>query len=125
MAARILVIDDDALMRLALASALEEEYEVSSASNGETGVQLAASFQPDLIICDVAMPRMDGFAVLRECRSIPAMRNVPFVFLSGKADEATIQQGMSLGASDFMAKPFSLADLHQLIKRRLGQKTNV
>ena len=110
------------MMRQALTDALLDVHQVESAGNGESGVQLALSFQPDLIICDISMPQMDGFAVLQQCQTIPALADVPFVFLSGSSDLVTVRQGMTLGADDFVAKPCSLDELYRVVNMRLEKR---
>lgn len=120
--ARILIIDDEEQMRTLLRAALSELYEVDSAPNGEIGIQKAISFQPDLIICDISMPHMDGFAVLNHLQTLPSLADVPFVFLSANSDEITIRAGMTLGADDFVAKPYSLQELYRVVKIRLEKR---
>jgi two-component system, sensor histidine kinase and response regulator len=120
--ARILVIDDEPMAREMLSECLRYDYEVATAEDGATGVELAETFRPDLVICDVSMPRMDGFAVLARFQKIDQMADVPFIFLSGSGDHVTIRQGMVLGADDFLTKPFAVRELLCVVKSRLERR---
>ncbi len=120
--ARILVIDDEPMAREMLSECLRYDYEVATAEDGAAGVELANSFRPDLVICDVSMPRMDGFSVLAQFQKIDLMADVPFIFLSGAGDPITVRQGMVLGADDFLTKPFSVRELLSVVKSRLDRR---
>jgi len=89
------------------------------ASNGQEGVQAARDFLPDLIVCDIAMPEMDGYSVLMEVRKTPEVASVPFIFLTARTDRAFMRHGMELGADDYLTKPFSAAELMAAIMARL------
>ncbi len=120
--ARILVIDDDPLLRLLLQESLQAHFEVMVADDGAMGVEIATAYLPDLIVCDVAMPNMDGFDVLRHLQTLEHMADVPFIFLSGNGNKDTIRQGKLLGADDFLTKPFEMDELLEVITARLEKR---
>ena len=108
----ILVIEDDYVIRENILKILKAEgFDVMGAENGMQGLSLAMSNLPDVILCDVLMPELNGYGVLMALRANPATATVPFVFLTGKADRAEIRQGMELGADDYLTKPFTKAEL--------------
>lgn len=118
--AKILAIDDEERMLELICAFLEnDEHEVQTATRGRDAIEIARSFKPDLILCDVQMPEMNGYDVLTEMRSDEAFVNMPFVFLTGLDDMKHLRQGMNLGADDYLTKPFSYADLSQAVKVRL------
>jgi len=96
-----------------------EEFEPFGAENGKVGLAIAQREQPDLIICDVMMPEMDGHALLTELRAAPETANIPFIFLTAKGDKADMRYGMNSGADDYLTKPVSKADLLKAIHARL------
>ncbi len=119
--AKILVIEDEAGVRDSLVDILDaEDYIVESAVNGEDGLRQIREFQPDLVICDIMMPVLDGYGVLEQVRQDPALATLPFVFLSAKADRQDFRSGMDLGADDYLTKPFTHDDLLRMIETRLG-----
>ena len=106
-------------MRRNLATALEMEgFEVLTAENGRVGVTTAQSELPDLIICDVMMPELDGHGVLRELRAHQPTATTPFIFLTAKGEKPDIRTGMNLGADDYLTKPVVKADLLAAIRAR-------
>ena len=106
-------------MRRNLATALEMEgFEVLTAENGRVGVTTAQSELPDLIICDVMMPELDGHGVLRELRAHKPTATTPFIFLTAKGEKPDIRTGMNLGADDYLTKPVMKADLLDAIRAR-------
>jgi two-component system sensor histidine kinase/response regulator len=118
--AKILVIEDEQDIRLHLLKILEYEgFEGIGAENGHIGIQLAKEHLPDLILCDVVMPGISGYRVLSELRSDPVMTTIPFIFLTAKAAQEHVRKGMSLGADDYLTKPFELDELLTAIKTRL------
>jgi DNA-binding NarL/FixJ family response regulator len=118
---RILVIDDQSQMRKNIATILEmENFQVITAENGRRGVDLAFSEKPDLIICDVMMPELDGYGVLRAVRETSA--TVPFIFLTAKGDKGDLRSGMNLGADDYLTKPVSREDLLAAVHTRLARR---
>jgi DNA-binding response OmpR family regulator len=117
---QILVIDDRSSLRDNLVEILSlEDYDVIEAEDGLQGVQLARLHRPDLILCDVMMPGLDGFGVLRELHGDPTTATIPVIFLSAKVDAATVQQGLELGARCYVTKPFELPDLLAVIRAQL------
>ncbi len=117
---KILVIEDEQGIRENIQELLEARgYKVRTASNGKQGVLEAIDFRPHLIVCDVMMPKMDGFKVLEYIRKTSTIQNIPFIFLTAKVDKADIRQGMELGADDYLTKPFSAKELTTAIEVRL------
>ena len=117
---KILVIEDEFLIRENLLERLGSEgFDTVGAENGVDGVKLALADRPDLIICDVMMPELDGYGVLRTLRQNPNTAAIPFIFLTAKADKAALRQGMELGADDYLTKPFTKTELLGAIATRL------
>ena len=109
---KILVIEDEDDIRENLQEMLtSEDFEVITAENGLIGVQLAQEDVPDLVICDIMMPDLDGYGVLKQLRHNPSTRTLPFIFLTAKAAKVDQRQGMELGADDFLSKPFTRNEL--------------
>lgn len=120
---KILVIDDDYLYRESILDLLkEEEYQTISAENGYKGLQLANLEIPDLILCDVIMPELDGYGVITALRENPLTAAIPFIFMTSKADRSDIRLGMELGADDYITKPFSREEILKSIISRLQRK---
>lgn len=125
MNARILLIEDDEDVRENVAEILElSDYEVHTAVNGVEGVKLANSVNPDLIICDVMMPEMDGYSVLYTLAKNPDFVQVPFIFLTAKTEKEDQRKGMRLGADDYLTKPFESTELLETVETRL-RKTSM
>jgi two-component system, sensor histidine kinase and response regulator len=123
---KILIVEDEPLIRANILDLLSaEDFNVLAAENGATGVQLALSHQPDLIICDVMMPELDGHGVLQALRQNPVTATIPFIFLTAKVDRADLREGMSLGADDYLTKPFRPKELLQAIDIRLGKQAAI
>lgn len=121
--AKILVIDDDAKMRRNIAQLLATEgHAVSEARNGREGVELAKAAKPDLVVCDVTMPEMNGHRVLQLLREDPASAHVPFIFLTGWGEREDLRTGMNLGADDYLVKPVEPADLLAAVDARLRRR---
>lgn len=121
---KILVIEDEQAVRESILDILNsEDFYAISAENGRVGVQLASEFQPNLILCDVMMPELDGYGVLTQVRQNDKTATIPFVFLTAKADKNDFRQGMDLGADDYLTKPFTHSELLQTITTRLGKQT--
>jgi DNA-binding NarL/FixJ family response regulator len=117
---KILVIEDEAEMRRNLATVLRlEKYEPITAENGKIGVEMARQQNPDLILCDVMMPQLDGFGVLQALREDPRLALIPFIFLTAKGEKNDLRSGMNLGADDYLTKPVAKADLLSAIEARL------
>ncbi len=124
--AQILLIDDEKELREMLAIVLEETgYSVLTASDGVEGVDLAKSHLPDLIICDVSMPRLDGFRTFERLREDPATASIPFIFLTAHGDLTHMRTGMNLGADDYIPKPVAADELLRAIDSRLKKQRSV
>ncbi|NES17703.1 MAG: hybrid sensor histidine kinase/response regulator [Symploca sp. SIO3E6] len=123
---KILVIEDEELVRENLLDFLEaEDYQAIDACNGKIGVELAQKHLPDLIICDVMMPELDGYGVLEKLSHSSATATIPFIFLTAKADKTDLRQGMELGADDYLTKPFTIMELKSAIEARLGRQREI
>ncbi len=119
---KILVIEDQVEVRQNVEDILcLENYEVITAPDGEIGLALAKEHLPDLILCDVMMPKMTGFEVLESLRQDAQLATIPFILLTAKVDHQAFRQGMELGADDYLTKPFSLDELLHAITTRLAQ----
>lgn len=117
---KILLIEDQRDMRNNLGTILEMEgYEVLTADTGLKGLSLARQLLPQLIICDVMMPEMDGFSVLRSIRQDSSMAHIPFIFLTAKGEKCDLRMGMNLGADDYLTKPVTAAELLSAVQARL------
>jgi CRP-like cAMP-binding protein/CheY-like chemotaxis protein len=117
---KILVIEDADFVRENLSEILSlNGYEVIEAANGKIGVEKALAHIPDLIICDVMMPELDGYGVLQILGNNQKTADIPFLYLTAKAEKDDFRRGMSLGADDYISKPFDAAQLLQTIERRL------
>jgi len=120
---KILVVEDEAILRGEVVEWLTlEGYEAMSAQDGMAGVEVAFQNRPDLIICDITMPRLDGYGVLLEVRSNPQTAAIPFIFVTARAAHEDIRRGMILGADDYITKPFTRLELLQALKSRLDKK---
>lgn len=116
----ILIIEDEPEMRRNLATILRlEKFHPLTAAHGKEGIVLAWAEKPDLILCDVMMPELDGYGVLRELRARPETEATPFIFLTAKGEKPDIRAGMNLGADDYLTKPVAKADLLAAIHSRL------
>jgi DNA-binding NarL/FixJ family response regulator len=116
---KILVIEDEPEMRRNLATILKlEKFTVVQAENGRAGIDLARKESPDLILCDVMMPEMDGHAVLKALRADAKLVTTPFIFLTAKGEKADFRSGMDLGADDYLTKPVAKVDLLSAIEAR-------
>lgn len=120
---KILVIEDEASLRENIIDLLDlEGYDVIGAEDGQIGVKLAQEQIPDLILCDIAMPNLDGHGVLRLLRQQAVTANIPLIFLTAKATKADIRLGMTLGADDYLTKPFTQRELIEAITARLTKQ---
>ena len=116
----ILVVEDHAIMRENLATLLEiEGFRVTAAANGRSAVEAAGRDTPDLVLCDVMMPDLDGHGVLKALRAFPATAATPFIFLTARGEKADVRTGMNLGADDYLIKPVANAELLAAIAARL------
>ena len=117
---KILVIDDEEYLRDMVKIALVDRgYEVTEADNGTTGIEIARRELPDLILCDVMMERVDGYLTLATLRHDPATASIPFILITGMADNAGMRHGMELGADDYLPKPFTIDALYAAVDARL------
>ncbi|MDE3740843.1 response regulator [Maribacter polysaccharolyticus] len=119
---KVLLIEDDPVLRENTAELLElSDYEVYTASNGARGVAIAKEKLPDVIICDIMMPELDGYGVLEQLGEDLETKYIPFIFLSAKTERKDIRKGMNLGADDYLTKPFEESDLISAIESRLAR----
>jgi DNA-binding NarL/FixJ family response regulator len=117
---KILIIEDDPEMRRNLATVLRlEKYCPATAENGQAGLELARRETPDLILCDVMMPGLDGYGVLQALRADHKLALVPFVFLTARGEKDDLRSGMNLGADDYLTKPVPKTELLAAIEARL------
>lgn len=117
---KILLIEDNDDIRINTSEILElSNYQVIAAENGKVGVEKAIEQKPDLIICDIMMPVLDGFGVLHAIHKNEQIKNTPFIFLTAKTDRADFRKGMELGADDYITKPFSGTELLNAVGSRL------
>jgi DNA-binding response OmpR family regulator len=120
MAKKILLIEDNNEVRENTAEILTlANYEVTTAKNGKEGAELALTLLPDLIVCDIMMPELDGYGVLHILTKKQETARIPFIFLTAKAEKADMRKGMNLGADDYLTKPFDDTDLLNAIEVRL------
>jgi DNA-binding response OmpR family regulator len=119
---KILLIEDDAVIRENTAELLElSNYQVITAENGRKGVFSAKQHLPDIIVCDIMMPELDGYGVIEELANTIETRYIPFIFLSAKTERKDIRKGMNLGADDYITKPFTEEELISAIESRLAK----
>src|SRR6266436_4137879 len=117
---KILVIDDEEWLREMVQLALRQKgFEVVQAQNGAVGVELARREMPDLVLCDVNMERMDGYLTLSALRSEISTASIPFILMTGLADNAGMRHGMELGADDYLPKPFTIDALYAAVDARI------
>ncbi|MBW4443721.1 MAG: response regulator [Plectolyngbya sp. WJT66-NPBG17] len=118
----ILVIEDEQTVRESILDLLEAEgFHGIGGENGDIGVKLAHEHHPDLILCDVTMPELDGFSVLAQLRKSPDTAGIPFIFLSARSTKSDQRQGMELGADDYLTKPCTATDLLGAVSGRLAK----
>jgi two-component system sensor histidine kinase/response regulator len=120
---RILVIDDEEEFRQVMALTLQRKgFEISQAPNGQRGAELARRDLPDLILCDLNMAPLDGYATLEALRRDPVTATIPFILMTGMGDSDTMRKGMDLGADDFLEKPFNAEKLHRAVNARIRKQ---
>jgi len=119
--AKIVCIEDEFAIRNIVAEELREAgHEILEAEDGEAGLALIKAEKPDLVLCDVSMPRMDGYAVLKRMRALgPDFRLMPFLFLSAMAEPTQIMEGRRMGADDYITKPIQFDELFSKVEARL------
>lgn len=119
----ILIIEDNDDIRESTTEILElANYQVYHADNGKTGVELAIKHLPDIILCDIMMPELDGYGVLFMLGKTPETSTIPFIFLTAKAERVDMRKGMEMGADDYLTKPFDDVELLNAIESRLQKK---
>lgn len=117
---KILLIEDNDDIRNNTAEILElSNYEVIRAENGKVGIEKAIAEKPDLIICDIMMPVLDGYFVLQAVHKNESIKNTPFIFLTAKTERADFRKGMELGADDYITKPFTGTELLNAVESRI------
>lgn len=122
----ILVIEDDAVTRNLFLDGLEAEgFNTIGAENGLVGIQKAQFYSPDLIVCDIVMPDMDGYGVLDAMRQDPVTAIIPFIFLTGSDNKQDVRKGMELGADDYLTKPSTIDQLLKAIAIRLEKQSQL
>jgi CheY-like chemotaxis protein len=122
----VLVIDDVDDVRDAVVKTLQHfGFGTREARNGRSGIEMALADAPDLIICDVRMPEMDGFKTLMAIRDNPAIANIPFIFLTAAMDKSDLRRGMVSGADDYLTKPFTPEELLEAVTTRLARQTEL
>jgi cAMP-binding proteins - catabolite gene activator and regulatory subunit of cAMP-dependent protein kinases len=118
----VLIIEDNADIRESCSEILElSGYKVFAASNGKTGIELATQHQPDVILCDIMMPELDGFGVLYLLGKNPATSEIPFIFLTAKTERVNFRKAMEMGADDYLTKPFDDMELLHAIETRINK----
>jgi DNA-binding LytR/AlgR family response regulator len=121
---KILIIEDDESINESISEFLENEgFEAFSARNGKDGLKIALDEQPDIIVCDILMPGMNGYEVLEELSKREA--DIPFIFLTAKIERDDIRKGMEIGADDYLTKPFKLEELLKAINVRLMKRERI
>jgi CheY-like chemotaxis protein len=119
---KILLIEDDVVLRENTAELLElSGYKVETASNGRAGVEVAKKYEPNIIVCDIMMPELDGYGVLESLSKNELTKYIPFIFLSAKTERQDIRKGMNLGADDYITKPFNEDELISAIESRIAK----
>jgi CRP-like cAMP-binding protein len=123
---RILVIEDNQDIRENLSEILElANYKVDQAENGKQGVEIAFQQRPDLVLCDIMMPVLDGYGVLLMLQKNQATANIPFIFLTAKSERIEVRKGMEMGADDYIIKPFDATDVINAIDGRLRKAASL
>ncbi|HYM93021.1 MAG TPA: response regulator [Chitinophagaceae bacterium] len=123
---KVLLIEDNTDIRENTAEILElANYNVFTACNGKEGVEVALKEKPDLIICDIMMPVLDGYGVLHLLHKNPETQHIPFIFLSAKTERTEVRKGMALGADDYITKPFEGTELLEAVEGRLKKASLV
>ena len=122
----ILVIEDDPAVRGLIVDTIKTKgWRVIDAGDGASGLELAVQQLPDLILCDIQMPKMDGYSVLDNVRQDPKTASIPFIFLTGLGEKPKVRQAMESGADDYIVKPFTVKELIGAIEARLQKQAAV
>jgi len=117
----ILIVDDERTNIIALTGILESDYEIYVASDGADAIELAGNFLPDVILLDVIMPEMDGYATITALKESDKTKSIPVIFITGLNDAENEQKGLGLGAADYITKPFS----SEIVKLRVLNQIKV
>jgi CheY-like chemotaxis protein len=118
--AKILVVEDEEITRIAISEILSAKgHAVIQVEDGVRALESAGNNIPDLIVCDIEMPRLKGFDVLEELRKNPETASIPFIFLTGRTDISALMDAMELDVNDFLTKPFSVEDLVAAVNNQL------
>jgi DNA-binding response OmpR family regulator len=118
---RVLVVEDDDAIATMLVKMLSQKYEVERARDGNEGLAIADRLRPQLVILDVMMPGLDGYAVAQRLRLIPTLKNVSIIFLTAKGGPMDVVKGIQSGARFYVSKPFKMDDLLAKVKKALGE----
>ncbi len=119
---KILVVDDDQKVLYVLSEGLEAGgYKVRTAQNGAQGVIAAVQFRPDLILLDLAMPKLDGWQTLERLRRYNEISKIPVIMLTGKGETGNLMRAQELGVTDYFIKPIEIADILKFIRRYIGK----
>lgn len=119
---KVLLIEDDTVLRENTAEILElSNYEVLTASNGQIGLDMVKKHKPDIVVCDIMMPVLDGYGVLEGLSKQDETKFIPFIFLSAKTERRDVRKGMDLGADDYITKPFSEDEIISAIESRIAK----
>jgi two-component system sensor histidine kinase/response regulator len=122
----VLIIDDSEDIRSVIGKTLDYYgFSTRAARDGMAGVQAALDWHPDLILCDVRMPAMDGYKTLEAIRGMPALATTPFIFLTAAADKSEIRRGMCGGADDYLTKPCTAEELLEAVTARLAKQSEL
>ena len=122
---KILIIEDNQEIRENLEEYLElSDFEVAIAPHGQAGIEEVRRERPDLILCDIAMPKMDGYEVLQQIRAETANSRIPFIFISASAQKQEIEKGKKAGADAYLCKPFSVQQLMQIMTELLEEQVS-
>lgn len=113
---KVLIIEDNKLLRENSAELLElEHFMVLKACNGQEGLEMALKENPDLIICDIMMPEINGFDLIKLLKQETSLKNIPFIFFTASAEKSEIKKGLDAGANDYIVKPFDADNLIELV----------
>jgi two-component system, OmpR family, alkaline phosphatase synthesis response regulator PhoP len=119
----VLIIEDDVDILENIQDVLEQQdYQTITATDSALGVRLSRRSDPDLVLCDVMMPKLDGYGVLSEMRQHQVTATTPLIFVTGKSERAEVRRGMDLGADDYLTKPFTTSELLSAVKSCLGKQ---
>jgi DNA-binding response OmpR family regulator len=118
---KILVVDDEQSILLAIRTLMElEGFEVQIAADGQTGLEQYRSFQPDLVLVDVMMPKLNGYEMVRQIRTDPSSLDTRIVYLTAKGMENNRREGYATGADDYIVKPYAMEELLEVVRNNLS-----